>query len=162
MNMSWTPRTAEDALLAAYWEHERGRLYAEVPIAGPQGHPAWTAHSTTRRLDGVRVPGDGLAEGMVPFVGHAEEFQRMIHQHAPELIEVKRKLNRTAIGQMIAGYDLFTEQYSVAPARLVIVCAFSDDALEWVCQKRGIEVRYIPQRSSHPHDRGRAARHRRQ
>jgi hypothetical protein len=141
----WTPRTREDALLYAYWERKRGRLYIEVPIAGPRGNMAWAAHSTTRRLDGVRLPPEAASEGILPFVGHAEEFHRAIRCNPPELIEVKCKLNRTAIGQIIAGHDLFAQQYGIAPALLVIVCAVGDAALEWVCQKRSIVVRKIEQ-----------------
>jgi hypothetical protein len=139
----WTPHTREDALLYAYWEQERGRLYTEVPIAGPRGHVAWAAQATTRRLDGVRIPADTGAEGITSFAGHAAEFQRTIRLHRPELIEVKRKLNRTVIGQIIAGHDLFEEQYGVSPARLVFVCAVEDAALKWVCERRNIVVRMI-------------------
>jgi hypothetical protein len=56
------------------------------------------------------------------------------------LIEVKRRLNRGAIGQVIVGADLFGQQHKVAPARLIIVCERRDDALAWVCERRSIEV----------------------
>jgi hypothetical protein len=90
----------------------------------------------------VRVPVEAGAD-ITPFAGHTAEFQRTIRHHPPELIEVKRKLNRSAIGQIIAGHGLFTQQYEVCPGRLVIVCAVGDGALAWVCHKRDIVVRII-------------------
>ena len=136
----WQPRTIEDQLLYTYWQQVRGRLYTEVPLAGRQGDDAWSSHSTTRRLDGVRVPAQPGADAIVPFSGLRQEFCCQIQHHPPELIEVKHNLNRTAIGQIIAGHDLFAKQYGVTPDRLVIVCARSDAALEWVCAQRGIVV----------------------
>jgi hypothetical protein len=91
----------------------------------------------------VRVPVESGVGGIRPFVGHADEFHRVIQRHAPEVIEVKRKLNRAAIGQIIAGDDLCEQQYGVSPARLVIVCAVGDLALEWVYHKRDIIVRIV-------------------
>jgi len=66
------------------------------------------------------------------------------------LIEVKVKRNHTAIGQMIAGHDLFSEQYGVSPARLTIVCGVGDAAPEWVCQRQGMIVSKLLQRP-YPH-----------
>ena len=76
--MEWTPRTVEDELLYAYWAQKKGRLYTEVPRAGPQGGPAWVKDSTIRRLDGVHVHTNADTEGILPFIGHAEEFRRDI------------------------------------------------------------------------------------
>ena len=57
--------------------------------------------------------------------------------------EVKQKLNRPVIGQIIAGSDMFERQYSIKPARCVILCSKEDSALQWVCEKRGIHVEKI-------------------
>jgi hypothetical protein len=71
----------------------------------------------------------------------------------PDVIEVKRQFNRTAMGQIIAGHDVCEQQYSVTPARLIIVCAVGDAALAWVCQKRRIIVSQLSQHSyRHTHD----------
>jgi hypothetical protein len=138
--MKWNPRTTEDKLLYAYWQQVQGRIYTEVPLAGRQGAGSWSSHSTTRRLDGVRVIAQPGEDDIFSFRGLRREFFRLIQHHQPELIEVKRKLNRTAIGQILAGNDLFTHQYCVEPGNLIIVCASGDSALEWVCTKRNIVV----------------------
>jgi hypothetical protein len=71
-----------------------------------------------------------------PLPGTAELF-------TPDRLEVKRKLNRTAIGQILAGHDCSEQQDGLIPARLIIVCAVGIAALEWVCQKRSSVVRKI-------------------
>lgn len=63
---------------------------------------------------------------------------------------MKVKLNHTAIGQMIAGHDLCSEQYGVSPARLTIVCGVGDAALESVCQRQGMIVSKLLQRPYPP------------
>jgi hypothetical protein len=57
-----------------------------------------------------------------------------------ELIEAKPSLNRTAIGQAIAGRLMFQRQYGVIPKRTVILCRASDSALTWVCEQENIDV----------------------
>jgi hypothetical protein len=127
-------------MLHEYWTRVGGRIYTEVPLAGRRGDALWTDGSTTRRLDAVRFPGHGEEPGIVSFTHHAEDFLAHVQRELAWLIEVKPNINRTAIGQVIAGTDLFQKQYGVAPARLVIVCNGGDAALEWVCERRFIEV----------------------
>ena len=127
-------------MLFQYWQQISGRVYTEVPIAGPRGDTLWSAASTTRRLDAVRFPGRYGEHGIFPFSRNAPGFMSDVQTELAWLIEVKPKINRTAIGQVIAGTDLFQKQYSVAPAKLVIVCAGGDAALEWVCERRFIDV----------------------
>ena len=57
-----------------------------------------------------------------------------------EVIEVKQNLNRPAIGQVIAGRDMFEKQYEGKNVKMVIVCSKGDSALEWVCKKQEIKV----------------------
>jgi hypothetical protein len=56
------------------------------------------------------------------------------------IIEVKSKLTRGVIGQLLAGADLFERQFGRAPTKLVAVCGRIDPALEWVCERRNIFV----------------------
>lgn len=93
-----------------------------------------------RRIDGVRLADCSNAKGIYHFRGAKDNFMRLIHECSIELIEVKQKLNRLVIGQIIAGVDMFERQYKVKPDRLVVLCAKGDSALEWVCEKRGISV----------------------
>lgn len=154
----WVPRSIEDHLLFAYWRRVGGRIYAEVPLGGPGGPGKWPSGCTRRRLDGVRFVG-ASDPAIVRY--SAGEFRQWVSDADTELIEVKRWLNRLVIGQIIAGRDMFGREYGTDARRSVIICAESDTALEWVCQRHEIFVQIqadaIP--PNHPQQRpGRAVR----
>ena len=50
-----------------------------------------------------------------------------------------KSLNRTAIGQIIAGRTMFKEQCGVKTV-IGVVCVKGGSALEWVCKQHGIKV----------------------
>jgi hypothetical protein len=60
-----------------------------------------------------------------------------------ELIEAKPSLNRSAIGQVVAGRDMFRRDYGVGVQHSVVVCGSSDGALEWVCRTHDIKVEVV-------------------
>ena len=143
---SWQPRTQEDQMLHAYAAKRGGATFAEVPIGGPGGPAEWPSGCTIRRLDGVRIANSRRAQGIVRWNRHeSDAFITAIHHPGAvvELIEVKPRLNRSAIGQMVAGRAMFGRQYRVTIDRSVIVCAQSDAALAWVCGQEGITVEVI-------------------
>jgi len=135
----WTARTVEDFLLEQYSRTHAGRLYVEVPIGGPGGSGQWPGGCTIRRLDGVLFL-TSEAASIHRYHAAAPIFEADLRRFSPELIEVKASLNRTAIGQAIAGRRMFERQYGVVPRRTVILCRTSDAALAWVCEQEGIEV----------------------
>ena len=148
MITDWKPRTFEDRLLCAYWSKAGGRIYLEVPIGGSGGPGDWPPGSKIRRIDGVRVENtESQHEGLVRFGDHREEFCQVIRDKPVELIEVKEKLDRFVIGQVIAGADMFKRQYGTDTVEPVILCGEGDPALEWVCQQRGILVQVVESRS---------------
>ena len=75
-------------------------------------------------------------------VGEAS-FNNLLSQKEIELIEVKRKLNRLVIGQIIVGIDMFKKQYGSINIKGVILCTESDPALEEICRERNIIVKVI-------------------
>lgn len=127
-------------MLQDYWSLVAGQMYAEVPLAGSKGPAMWSSNSTTRRLDAVRFDTADSPPRLLSFFNYRNEFLSCLNRELPWLIEVKRKINRTVIGQILVGADLFEEQYKVQPQKLVILCRTGDDALEWFCRKQGIEV----------------------
>lgn len=139
-------------MLLAYWRQVGGRIYTEVPLAGRRGHGDWSTESTTRRLDGVRFPASARVPGIFAFSRSRLEFLEDVQRSLSWLIEVKRCITRGAIGQVIVGSDLFQRQYGVAPAKSVIVCTGGDSALEWVCERRFIDVVKVPEQSGLPQD----------
>ena len=136
----WEAKTKEDKILYKYWSRVGEQLYTEVPIGGPGGNGNWPPECAMRRIDGVRLANCSNEKGIYHFRGAKDNFMRLIHECSVELIEVKPKLNRLVIGQIIAGVDMFERQYKVKPDRLVVACTKGDSALEWVCEKRGISV----------------------
>src|SRR2546428_2873916 len=136
----WVPRSHEDHLLQSYWRRARGRLYVEVPIGAAGGAGVWPTGSTRRRLDAVRFP-KASDPAIVRF--SSVEFRAHVGSPPVELIEAKPCLNRAAIGQVIAGRDMFRRDYGVEVHRSVVVCGASDGALEWVCSQHEIAVEVV-------------------
>lgn len=135
---AWIPKTAEDELLNKYWEKLGGKLLAEVPVGGNHPDLPWSHGCTTRRLDGVIIKGDDL--GKYRCSHNKEELKNIFEGKDLEIIEVKKSLNRPAIGQVIAGRTMFKEQYGVKNVKGVVICVKGDSALEWVCKQHGIKV----------------------
>lgn len=129
-------------MLHAYWAQVGGQIYTEVSLAGRRGSALWMLGPPPDVLGAGRFPGHGQEGAVLPFARHAQEVLPLAEREITWLIEVKPNINCTAIGQVIAGPDLFQKQYGVAPAKLVIVCAGGDAALEWVCE-RLCERRFI-------------------
>lgn len=137
----WIPRTREDHLLQQYHEQVGGTIFVEVPIGGAGGAGNWPDGSRIRRIDGVRLVQENAGESLVlRYQPNRQLFMEKL-ESAPEveIIEVKSTLNRLVIGQVIAGADMFERQYAIAPKK-VIVAGAGDGALEWVCQRRTIQV----------------------
>lgn len=141
----WETTRFEDQLLYKYWNYSKGNLFLEVPI-GNTNIGGWPSKSGIRRIDGVIVIDDMntdkaivYKQGDYKFINFAEYIQGK----TVELIEVKRNLTRGVIGQVIVGMDMFERQYRNSNITPVIICKCSDPALEWVCEKRNIQVRII-------------------
>lgn len=122
----WQPRTIEDNLLAEYWKEAGGRIYTEVPIGCSIGHKNWPEGSKIRRIDGIRIKCKDIHEEIVTFGNNNKEFLSIITDTKVDLIEVKQKLNRPVIGQIVAGLDMFKVEYQPKEIRGVIVCGEGD------------------------------------
>lgn len=137
----WEPRSREDFMLQSYLRRVRragwlGAVHVEVPFGGPSG-------GTSRRLDAVRFP--NLDNRIRRY--RERDFVADLPGAAPiELIEVKPKLNRTVIGQLIAAELLVRREWGLQkrrPLRLVAVVAEVDKALATVCEDLGIRVERV-------------------
>ena len=147
--MSWTSKTTENRLLEAYAVREGALIYAEVPFVGRDGHGVDEWRGSGRRLfDGVRFEAPQIRGAVVLYRDARSECDDGLAKAPVTIIEVKRKLNRGVIGQIIVGRRLFTRQFKRSPAKSVIVCQKTDPALEWVCGKENIQVVEIPIKSA--------------
>jgi len=135
---AWAPKTIEDELLNKYWEEIGGKLIVEVPVGGNHQDLPWPHGCTVRRLDGAIINADD--SGKYKHSYNWKELKKLFKGKKIEIIEVKRSINRPAIGQIIAGRTMFEKQYDVKNVKGVIVCGSGDSALEWVCKQHGIKV----------------------
>lgn len=140
----WTPRTLEDKLIHSYSLENKGTYYLEVPI-GSSKNGNWPPKSRIRRIDAVKFPLKTTNSSHIyPQKEFSyKKFKEEVSHKSVELIEAKKRLNRLVIGQVIAGYDMFMREYNPKKVDMVILCTGADPALEWVCQKRDIEVEII-------------------
>jgi len=132
-------------MIEAYWRPRGGTLFLEVPIGGPGGKGAWSEGCKVRRIDGVLLPGTAMESIVHRFSRLTSElFRRSIHPSL-ELIEVKPRLNRSAIGQAIVARRMFAHQYGVPAGRVTVLVGEGegDSALEWVCKEEKICVEFI-------------------
>jgi hypothetical protein len=120
-----------------YLESNPGHLFLEVEVG--QGDE----NCGPRRLDGLLVHGGDSrvrAQGSYSRDDIAAAVQR---QHV-YVLEAKRKLNRTLIGQVQVGVALFRRDFSPASAQGVAVCAFGNPDLDWYCREQGIQTALYP------------------
>lgn len=133
-------RTVEDRLLEAYHSGVGGRLYKEVVIAWSRGAKDWPPAQTHFSIDAIRLSEPHHESQILHFADYKQEVLDLVEGSSTELIEVKEKLNREVIGQVIAGRMLFRGDYRPSSIRSVIVCKETDTALEWVCEQLDIKV----------------------
>jgi hypothetical protein len=139
--LKWQPRTREDHMLRIYLRRERrggrlGAVHVEVPFGGPSG-------GSSRRLDAVRFPHrDNRIRRY-----RSDAFEVDLSEEGPiELIEVKPRLNRPVIGQLVAAEILVRNEWGLSsrrPLNLVAVVSEVDDALGTVCAELGIRVEHV-------------------
>jgi hypothetical protein len=113
-----------------------GAVHVEVPFGMASGGSA-------RRLDAVRFP--HLDNRLRRY--RRDVFLQDLQGTVPiELIEVKPKLNRTVIGQLVVAAELVHEDWGIAssrPLRLVAVVTEVDEALARACRSLRIRVEQV-------------------
>jgi hypothetical protein len=126
----------EDRLLAAHWQHQPGMLFREVPVGSREA--GWPPGTRIRRIDGIIILGRQAVT--LPYRPNGT-FESAIEDADIHLIEVKRKLNRFVLGQVIIGTDMFRRDYrAYGSLKPIVVCEISDPGLELICKRRRIKV----------------------
>lgn len=129
----------EDRLLEKYFKEKGGIFYTEVRI-GMGGVRKYPKDARPRRIDAVRLAGGEAA--IIPFNRKlTPEFLQVTQDRRIEVIEIKRSLNRPAIGQVIVGAKLMEKEYpDIRSVQMVILCESRDPLLEMVCREMKIKV----------------------
>jgi hypothetical protein len=130
-------KLSEKDLLRLYCLQHRGTSFSEVSV----GNQTIAKNSTDRRLDIVRIENDHY-KWYRQYAKHKDYFQDTVgnKMYKIELVEIKTKLNRCVIGQILVGEYLFKKKFNVEKASLAILYHIGDDLLEMFCKEKGIRL----------------------
>ena len=127
----------ESSLFESYCENNTGYIFSEVSIGCKK---IFGKYSNNRRLDIVRI-GVGLKKEKLKYSDNKELFQELLYKSNDiEIVEIKTKLNRTVIGQIMVGEYMFKEKFCVKDITKAILYINGDEALEKYCILNGIKL----------------------
>jgi hypothetical protein len=136
----WEPTTFEDRLLARYFKaqgDDLGTVFLELPVA------LRSEAARARRIDAVIVPG-GERRTWGAGTYQLEDAYVMMRGQRVCLIEAKRSLNRSVIGQLLVADHLVARAVEPSEIELVALCSRGNLDLEDFCQQQGIEICFCP------------------
>ena len=140
-SFTWAPTTFEDRLLYQYLCQNTGRLFLEVRVGGSNDK------FKARRIDGVLLP-DRESQVYPEGEYSRKEFSQAIEGKEVHLIEAKRTLNRSVIGQVKVGCSLLARDFEPAQINRVTLCSAGEKDLEWYCKENRINVALYPSLAS--------------
>jgi len=132
---AWSPKSLEDRLLDLYLRDNPGHLFLEVEVG--QGDD----NCGPRRLDGLLIPGGESRVCTQGSFSRADIAAAVQGKHV-HVLEAKRKLNRTVIGQVQVGVALLERMFAPTSVRGVAVYALGNPDLEWYCREQGIQMAF--------------------
>ena len=123
----------EDLLIKEYQKKHQGKLYKEVSVGKVENK------MRQRKIDGILIEGD---ENRTYEQGeyNLSEVKKEIKGAVIHLIEAKRILNRTVIGQVEVGEYLVKEDFSPEKIIPIALCANSHSDIEDYCKQKNIKV----------------------
>jgi hypothetical protein len=126
----------EDDLLKIYCTCHTGVTFTEVSIGDKN---IFGKNSKNRRIDAVRINNDHKIFRL-KYCNNKELFMNLIKndKYKIELIEIKTKLNRLVIGQIIVGEYMFRKKFKVDNTIKTILYHEGDEALELFCNENKI------------------------
>jgi hypothetical protein len=133
--MNQKEKLSEKDLLKLYCLKNNGTSFTEVSI----GNKIIAKNSTDRRLDIVRIENDKKCHR--PYGKYKKDFQNIVKEgYKIELVEIKTKLNRPVIGQILVGEYLFKKKFNVKNVSLAVLYHIGDELLEMFCRDKGIKL----------------------
>jgi hypothetical protein len=130
-------KLSEKDLLRLYCLQHDGTSFSEVSV----GNQTIAKNSTDRRLDIVRIENDHY-KWYRQYAKDKDYFQDIVGNkiYKIELVEIKTKLNRCVIGQILVGEYLFKKKFIVEKVSLAILYHIGDDLLEMFCKEKRIRL----------------------
>lgn len=110
----------------------------------PVGFKAAHSEPKARRFDAVVVDSEEPRHSSAG--ADLEQFKGSVAAGAAvELIEAKKKLSASAIGQLLSGAHLFSESWPDHGMLSYTLCVRdeSDFAIRWFCARKGIKVEKV-------------------
>jgi len=136
MNTKIKTKLSENDLLRLYCLKHDGTSFTEVSV----GNRTIAKNSNDRRLDIVRIEND-IYKWHRQYGKYKEYFQDIVkNEHKIELVEIKTKLNRCVIGQILVGEYLFKKKFNVKKVSLAVLYHIGDELLELFCRDKGIRL----------------------
>jgi hypothetical protein len=128
----------ENDLLKLYCTFHTGFTFTEVSIGDKK---IFGENSKDRRVDMVRIDNDHKIFRL-KYSNNKELFMKLINNqnYKIELIEIKTKLNRLVIGQIIVAEYMFRKKFKVNNTIKTILYHESDEALELFCNENQIKL----------------------
>jgi hypothetical protein len=127
----------ENDLLKLYCSEFSGTSFSEVSIGDKI---IFGNNSTDRRLDIVRFRND-VYKWFFKYNSKKEHFKNILSaDYEIEIVEIKTKLNRTVIGQIIVGEYMFKRKFNINNVTKAILYHEGDDALELFCNENNIKL----------------------
>jgi len=127
----------ENGLLKLYCSNNHGTSFREVSV----GLRNSGKNSNDRRIDVVRIEND-TNEKVYKYSTNKDPFMNLVKtdKYNIELVEIKKKLNRGVIGQIIVGEYLFKKKFKVNNITKAIVYHIGDSLLEEFCKENKIKL----------------------
>jgi hypothetical protein len=136
INTKIKTKLSETDLLRLYCLKYRGTSFTEVSV----GNRIIAKNSTDRRIDIVRIEND-IYKFHRQYAKNKDYFNDTVKgDYNIELVEIKTKLNRAVIGQILVGEYLFKKKFNVKKASLAILYHIGDELLEMFCKDKGIRL----------------------
>jgi len=125
----------EKDLTELYCSDHSGTSFTEVSVG------VKNSNSSDRRIDIVRIEKEHCNE-VCKYSEKKELFKNMVNAglYNIELVEIKTKLNRPAIGQIIVGEYLFKRKFDAKNISKTIVYHIGDELLEEFCRENEIKL----------------------
>jgi len=124
----------ENDLLKLYCSNYQGTSFFEVSVGDIKNN------SNDRRIDIVRIDND-IYKWRKKYSENKEHFIKLLNgKHKIEIVEIKTKLNRCVIGQIIVGEYLFKKKFNVNKIEKTILYHVGDELLELFCKDNKINL----------------------
>ena len=128
----------EAELSNSFCKSQSSWIFSEVSVGSKK---IFGENSTNRAIDLVLIQGSHPGKHY-NYRDHKDLFLQLIHdvKNVITLVEVKKKLNRNVIGQILVAEFMFKKKFKVKKLKKSILYHIGDDALELFCKQNQIDL----------------------